>query len=279
MADDTAPSRDGSPLSHPDDAAGRFRETYVVVHGRGGRFEDFQDLAKALAAQGRVLAYDWESGRLVGWHAEGFSERSARSRSACVGASVQAAARSLSTALHGVGGATLVGHSKGGAVVLQALADIAEGAPDPGIKAAVVLDPAISRAAHLGIRLEAALKRRFERLGRISVLAWPFRLYARFFLKHDQLDIQGLRSRIQAISRTGIPVTNIQAQTGWSSPVPGASNVFYAGGGHRDVLDWRLVVDALRNEQRGSREAIVEGYEASISWQRWAPPEDSRARG
>ncbi len=217
----------------------------VFIHGRGGRFEDFDALARRPSAGGRAYAYSWATGRLVDWKALSFAEDSARSRRACIGASVRLAARRLVRELKGLGGATVVGHSKGGAVVLQTLADIAGGAANPGIRQAVALDPAISVAAHLGIRLEAATKRWCERMGRAPVLGRPMALYARWFLQHDQLDIHGLRRRIGSIRHAGVPLVNVRARSRWSSHIPGARNLVFDEGGHRAVLDWPRVADLL----------------------------------
>ena len=228
--------------------------SYVFVHGRGGRFEEFSGVVAALGSVTRAYAYSSTDAALVPWDDAEFAAMSARSSRSCIGASVIHASRGLASALAKLGAAdlALVGHSKGGSVVLQTLADIAAGTPNPGVTVAVTLDAAISAAAQMGIKLETASKRVADFLARAPVLGFPAAKYSEWFLEYDQLDVEGLRRSIGTIRDAGVPVINIRARSRWSSHVPGVVNVAYNQGGHRAVMDWRFIVKMLAEARGGS---------------------------
>ena len=228
--------------------------SYVFVHGRGGRFEEFSAVVAALGSSKRAYAYSWADAALVPWGDAEFAAKSARSRRSCIGASVIHASRGLVSALTKLDAAdlALVGHSKGGAVILQTLADIAAGAPNPGVTVAVTLDAAISAAAQMGIKVETVSKRVADLLARAPVLGFPAAQYSQRFLEYDQLDVEELRRSIGTIQNAGVPVINIRARSRWSSHVPGVVNVSYKQGGHRAVMDWRFIVKMLAEARGGS---------------------------
>ncbi|MEE9284192.1 MAG: hypothetical protein V3V35_00525 [Dehalococcoidia bacterium] len=234
----------------PAEGAGGSR--YVFVHGRGGRFEEFSAVVDALGCHARAYAYSWASSRLVPWRDHAFGSASRQSLRACIGASVLRASEKLTeeVAVLPAEDVTLVGHSKGGAVVLQALADIAAGVPNPGVTTVVTLDAAISWAAQMGIRLETASKRVADALSKLPVLGFPAAKYSRWFLEYDRLDVGPLRASIGTIQDAGVRVINIRARSRWSSHIPGVVNVSYKDGGHRAVLDWRFLVKMLADTPR-----------------------------
>ena len=133
----------------------------------------------------------------------------------------------------------MVGHSKGGAVALQAIVEIIKGRHNPGITTVTTLDPSISKRASFGVRLGAAASK------------WPW-LHGRLSgePRFDRLDIGEIRrfllsKRLPApLAAAGITLWNLRS-TRWSSEIPGAHNV-YIGGGHQSAFENPHALEAVR---------------------------------
>ena len=104
----------------------------IFIHGRRGTFDQFDHMAASTEDAEDAFAFDWSEGRLIEWGATGFSEAARRSSAASVGvgAAVIKAAGQLLDQIDAcrLASTRVVGHSKGGAVALQAIVEISQGA-------------------------------------------------------------------------------------------------------------------------------------------------------
>ena len=215
----------------------------IFIHGRQGTFDQFDHMAASAEDAVDVFAFDWSEGRLVEWDAAGFRETARRSSAASVGvgAAVIKAAGQLLDQIDAcrLASARVVGHSKGGAVALQAIVEIIKGRHNPGITTVTTLDPLISKRASFGVRLGAAASK------------WPW-LHGRLSgePRFDRLDIGEIRrfllsKRLPApLAAAGITLWNLRS-TRWSSEIPGAHNV-YIGGGHQSAFENPHALEAVR---------------------------------
>ncbi len=158
----------------------------IFIHGRQGTFDQFDHMAASGEEAVGAFAFDWSEGRLVEWGAAGFRETGHRSSGASVGvgAAVIKAAGQLLDQIDAcrLASARVVGHSKGGAVALQAIVEIIKGRHNPGTTTVTTLDPSISKRASFGVRLGAAASK------------WPW-LHGRLSgePRFDRLDIGEIR--------------------------------------------------------------------------------------
>ena len=215
----------------------------IFIHGREGTFDQFDQMAEAADEVEGAFAFDWSEGRLIEWGAAGFSEAARRSSAASVGigAAVTKAAGQLLDQVDAcrLASTRVVGHSKGGAVALQAIVEIIKGRRNPGITTVTTLDPSISKRASFGIRFNAWASKWPWLRGRLS--GEP---------RFDLLDIGEIRrfllsKRLPApVAAAGITLWNLRF-TRWSSEIPGANNL-YIGGGHRSAFKHPRVLEAVR---------------------------------